>query len=39
VATFGHRAHDLSFLRSRAITAAGPFESGAGSGSSGLSPA
>jgi hypothetical protein len=39
VATFGRRAHDLSFLRSRAMTVAGPCESGAGSASSGLSPA
>jgi hypothetical protein len=26
VTTFGHRAHDLSFLRSRAMTATGPFQ-------------
>ena len=29
VATFGDRAHELSFLRSRAMTATPPFECGA----------
>ena len=39
VATFGDRAHELSFLRSRAMTATPPFECGAASESAGRSPA
>jgi len=39
VATFGDRAHELSFLRSRAISATPPFECGAVSASVGRSPA